>query len=46
MSAIDLLKQQPHPTRAEIVDQMSAHICRCGTYPRILRAIERAAREG
>src|SRR5580658_4177697 len=30
MSAIDLLKQQPHPTRAEIVDQMSAHICRCG----------------
>jgi isoquinoline 1-oxidoreductase alpha subunit len=25
---------------------MSAHICRCGTYPRIVRAIERAAREG
>jgi isoquinoline 1-oxidoreductase subunit alpha len=46
MSAIDLLKRNPHPTRAEIVAQMSGHICRCGTYPRILRAIERAAREG
>ena len=46
MSAADLLKQNPHPTRAEIVAQMSGHICRCGTYVRILRAIERAAREG
>jgi isoquinoline 1-oxidoreductase subunit alpha len=46
MSAADLLKRIPHPTRAEIVAQMSGHICRCGTYPRILRAIERAAREG
>jgi aerobic-type carbon monoxide dehydrogenase small subunit (CoxS/CutS family) len=39
-------KQKPHPTREEIVEHMSAHICRCGTYPRIVRAIERAAREG
>jgi isoquinoline 1-oxidoreductase subunit alpha len=46
MSAIDLLNRNPHPTRAEILAQMSGHICRCGTYPRILRAIERAAREG
>jgi isoquinoline 1-oxidoreductase alpha subunit len=46
MSAVDLLKQKPHPTRAEIVEQMSANICRCGTYPRILRTIERASREG
>jgi isoquinoline 1-oxidoreductase alpha subunit len=45
MSAADLLMRNPHPTRAEIVAQMSGHICRCGTYPRILRAIERAARE-
>jgi isoquinoline 1-oxidoreductase subunit alpha len=45
MSAVDLLKQKPHPTRAEIVEQMSAHICRCGTYPRILRAIQRASQE-
>jgi isoquinoline 1-oxidoreductase alpha subunit len=46
MSAIDLLQQKSHPTRDEIVEQMSVHICRCGTYPRILRAIERASREG
>jgi isoquinoline 1-oxidoreductase subunit alpha len=45
MAAADLLKRNPHPTRAEIVAQMSGHICRCGTYLRILRAIERAARE-
>lgn len=45
MSAADLLKHKPRPTREEIVEYMSAHICRCGTYPRILRAIERAAQE-
>ena len=45
MSAADLLKRNPHPTRPEILAQMSGHICRCGTYPRILRAIERASRE-
>src|SRR6201998_3389025 len=45
MSAADLLQRNPHPTRAAILAQMSGHICRCGTYPRILRAIERASRE-
>jgi len=46
MSAADLLQRKPHPSRDEIVEHMSAHICRCGTYPRIVRAIERAAKEG
>jgi isoquinoline 1-oxidoreductase subunit alpha len=46
ISAVDLLKGNPHPSRAEIVEQMSAHICRCGTYPRVLRAINRASQEG
>ena len=46
MSAADLLKNNPKPTRAQIVDHMSTNICRCGTYPRIVRAIERAAKEG
>jgi isoquinoline 1-oxidoreductase subunit alpha len=46
MSAADLLKQKPKPTRDEIVEHMSANICRCGTYQRIVRAIERASREG
>jgi isoquinoline 1-oxidoreductase subunit alpha len=45
MSAAALLKQKPHPTRDEIKAHMSTNLCRCGTYPRILRAIERAARE-
>jgi isoquinoline 1-oxidoreductase alpha subunit len=45
MSAADLLSRNPHPSRDEIVEHMTAHICRCGTYPRILRAIERASRE-
>ena len=46
MSAAVLLKLHPHPTRTQIVEHMSTNICRCGTYPRVVRAIERAAREG
>ena len=46
MRAADLLKTNPHPTREQIVEHMSTNICRCGTYQRIVRAIERASREG
>jgi isoquinoline 1-oxidoreductase alpha subunit len=46
MSAVDLLKQNPKPSREQIVEHMSTNICRCGSYPRIVRAIERASREG
>jgi len=46
MSAAALLAETARPTRAQIVEHMSTNICRCGTYPRIVRAIERAAREG
>ena len=45
MSAADLLKQNPKPTREQIVEHMSTNICRCGTYARIVRAIERASAE-
>jgi len=45
MNAAALLARSPRPTRDEIVEHMSANICRCGTYQRIVRAIERAARE-
>jgi isoquinoline 1-oxidoreductase alpha subunit len=45
MSAAALLKENPKPTRAQIVEHMSANICRCGTYQRIVSAVERAARE-
>ena len=43
MRAADLLAGNPQPSRDEIV--MSTNICRCGTYTRIVRAIERAAQE-
>jgi isoquinoline 1-oxidoreductase alpha subunit len=46
MSAVDLLKQNAKPTREQIVEHMSTNICRCGSYPRIVRAIERASKEG
>jgi isoquinoline 1-oxidoreductase alpha subunit len=46
MNAAALLAKNPRPTRAEIIEHMSANICRCGTYQRIVRAIERAVREG
>jgi len=45
MSAADLLKKNPKPSRAEIVEHMSTNICRCGTYTRIVKAVERASRE-
>ena len=45
MNAAALLARTPRPTRAQIVEHMSANLCRCGTYQRIVRAIERAARE-
>jgi isoquinoline 1-oxidoreductase subunit alpha len=46
MRAAALIEEHPRPTREQIVDYMHANICRCGTYVRIVRAIERAAREG
>jgi isoquinoline 1-oxidoreductase alpha subunit len=42
MSAADLLARNKQPSRAEIVAHMQ-NICRCGTYPRVIRAIQRAA---
>jgi isoquinoline 1-oxidoreductase subunit alpha len=42
MQAAALLNSNPRPTRQQIVDGMDGNICRCGTYPRIIRAIERA----
>jgi isoquinoline 1-oxidoreductase alpha subunit len=43
MSAAALLKQNPNPSDADIDVAMSGNICRCGTYPRIRKAIHRAA---
>jgi len=43
MSAVALLVSNPAPTDADIDAAMSGNICRCGTYPRIRKAIHRAA---
>ena len=45
MQAAELLASNKSPTREQIVAHMDGNICRCGTYPRIVRAIERAAKE-
>jgi len=44
MSAAALLKRKPNPTDEEIDNAMSGVLCRCGTYPRIRKAIKRAAK--
>ncbi len=43
MKAAELLAATPKPSRAQIVAHMDGNICRCGTYHRIIAAIERAA---
>jgi len=43
MQAAALLAKNPNPSDADIVTAMSGNICRCATYPRIKRAIKRAA---
>jgi len=45
MKAATLLAANTTPSRAEIVEHMNTNLCRCGTYFRIIRAIERAAEE-
>jgi aerobic-type carbon monoxide dehydrogenase small subunit (CoxS/CutS family) len=39
-----LLHATPNPTEAQIVSGMNGNICRCGTYPRIVDAVQRASR--
>jgi aerobic-type carbon monoxide dehydrogenase small subunit (CoxS/CutS family) len=46
VSATALLRDKPHPTEDEIVSAMNGNVCRCGTYPRIIAAIKRAAQAG
>ncbi|HET7892988.1 MAG TPA: (2Fe-2S)-binding protein [Candidatus Sulfotelmatobacter sp.] len=44
MSAVALLRRNPSPKENEIVAFMDGNICRCGTYPRIVSAIQKAAK--
>ena len=43
MAAAALLQGTPRPTDSQLDEAMSAHLCRCGTYPRIRQAVHTAA---
>jgi len=43
VKATELLSKNRKPSEAQIRTAMNGHLCRCGNYPRILRAIQRAA---
>ena len=43
MRATALLNDLPNPTEAQIVTRMNGNVCRCGTYPRIVDAVQRAS---
>ncbi|HEY5749486.1 MAG TPA: (2Fe-2S)-binding protein [Chryseolinea sp.] len=44
MSTVSLLKKKPEPTEEEIITGMQGNVCRCGTYPRIIRGIHEAVK--
>ena len=44
VKASELLSKNPQPSEAQIRSAMNGHLCRCGTYPRVLKAIQRASR--
>lgn len=43
MKAAELLSKTPEPSEQQIRTAMNGHLCRCGTYPRFMKAIQRAA---
>jgi len=43
LTGVTLLRQNPNPSPQQIVEFMQGNICRCGTHPRIVQAIARAA---
>jgi nicotinate dehydrogenase subunit A len=43
ISAAALLQHTPSPSRTQIVEALDRHLCRCGVYNRIIRAVQRAA---
>jgi aerobic-type carbon monoxide dehydrogenase small subunit (CoxS/CutS family) len=45
MAASALLEAHPHPTEEDIIRAMNGNVCRCGTYPRIVHAIQLAAKD-
>jgi len=45
MSCVGLLETNQHPSRADIVQFLQGNLCRCGTHPRIIEAVQQAARK-
>ena len=45
LGAVGLLNKTPRPSDDQIIESMNGHICRCGTYPRILAAVREASRK-
>jgi len=43
IKSAELLSRTPQPTESQIRTAMNGHLCRCGTYPRIMKAIQRAS---
>jgi aerobic-type carbon monoxide dehydrogenase small subunit (CoxS/CutS family) len=43
IKASELLSKTPQPSETQIRSAMNGHLCRCGTYPRVLKAIQRAS---
>lgn len=46
MTLAALLNENPNPSKSEIEEIMSGVLCRCGTYPRIRKAIDKIVKEG
>lgn len=46
MASVALLEKNPHPSAGEIGAELERHVCRCGTYSRIVRAVQGAAESG
>jgi aerobic-type carbon monoxide dehydrogenase small subunit (CoxS/CutS family) len=44
MSAVSLLEKRPEPSLQDITQAMQGNVCRCGTYPRVVKAIQEAAK--
>jgi aerobic-type carbon monoxide dehydrogenase small subunit (CoxS/CutS family) len=43
VQAAELLSKNPQPSESQIREAMNGHLCRCGSYPRVIKAIHRAA---
>jgi aerobic-type carbon monoxide dehydrogenase small subunit (CoxS/CutS family) len=46
LAAVALLEREPRPGRAQVVEALEGHLCRCGSHTRILDAVQEAAGKG